>query len=162
MPAGSWISPWRTPTHGSSITEPLIIGSTSFDNCSGSSLPFNSGVRLLHRNHTYRGISGDVTRHRLSRAGDRQLNCCLHTMAITQIARDTAGRDYYRRKRAAGKSHREALRCPKRRLSDIVRQLLRDATTSIGAGPAGHVGVGPTDDTEMIAHLSFFGFVIWG
>ena len=33
--------------------------------------------------------SGDFTRHRLSRAGDRQLNCCLHTMAITQIARDT-------------------------------------------------------------------------
>jgi transposase len=24
--------------------------------------------------------SGDVVRHRLSRAGDRQLNCCLHTM----------------------------------------------------------------------------------
>jgi transposase len=85
--------------------------------------------------------SGDVTRHRLSRAGDRQLNCCLHTMAITQIARDTPGRGYYRRKRAAGKSHREALRCLKRRLSDTVyRQLLRDATTSIGAGPAGHVG----------------------
>ncbi|HXA13210.1 MAG TPA: IS110 family transposase, partial [Mycobacterium sp.] len=39
--------------------------------------------------------SGDVTRHRLSRAGDRQLNCCLHTMAITQIARDTPGRTYY-------------------------------------------------------------------
>jgi transposase len=85
--------------------------------------------------------SGDVTRHRLSRAGDRQLNCCLHTMAITQISRDTPGRAYYRRKRAAGKSHREALRCLKRRLSDVVyRQLLRDATTSIGAGPAGHVG----------------------
>jgi len=82
--------------------------------------------------------SGDVTRHRLSRAGDRQLNCCLHTMAITQISRDTPGRAYYRRKRAAGKSHREALRCLKRRLSDVVyRQLLRDA---IGAGPAGHVG----------------------
>jgi transposase len=27
--------------------------------------------------------SGDVVRHRLSRAGDRQLNCCLHVMAIT-------------------------------------------------------------------------------
>jgi len=38
--------------------------------------------------------SGEVTRHRLSRAGDRQLNCCLHTMAISQIARDTPGRDY--------------------------------------------------------------------
>jgi uncharacterized protein with GYD domain len=82
-----------------------------------------------------------VTRHRLSRAGDRQLNCCLHTMAITQIARDTPGRAYYRRKRASCKSHREALRCRKRRLSDAVyRQLLRDATTRTGAGPAGHAG----------------------
>lgn len=85
--------------------------------------------------------SGDVTRHRLSRAGDRQLNCCLHTMAISQISRDTPGRTYYRRKRAAGKSHREALRCLKRRLSDAVyRQLVRDADTLKGAGPAGHTG----------------------
>ena len=62
-------------------------------------------------------------------------------MAITQIARDTPGRAYYRRKRAAGKSHREALRCLKRRLSDVVyRQLLRDAATRAGAGPAGHTG----------------------
>ena len=76
-----------------------------------------------------------------SRAGDRQLNCCLHTMAISQIARDTPGRDYYRRKRAAGKSHREALRCLKRHLSDAVyRQLVRDAATLEGAGPAGHMG----------------------
>lgn len=87
--------------------------------------------------------SGDVTRHRLSRAGDRQLNCCLHTMAISQIARDTPGRDYYRRKRGAGKSHREALRCLKRRLSDIVyRQLIRDAARP-GAGPGGHSGATP-------------------
>ena len=74
--------------------------------------------------------SGDVVRHRLSRAGDRQLNCCLHTMAITQIRHDSPGRAYYRRKRAAGKSHKEALRCLKRRLSDVVyRQLIRDATS---------------------------------
>jgi transposase len=33
--------------------------------------------------------SGDVVRHRLSRAGDRQLNSCLHIMAITQIRHDT-------------------------------------------------------------------------
>lgn len=87
--------------------------------------------------------SGDVNRHRLSRAGDRQLNCCLHTMAISQIARDTPGRDYYRRKRAAGKSHREALRCLKRRLSDVVyRQLIRDAA-KLGAGPGGQPGATP-------------------
>jgi transposase len=82
--------------------------------------------------------SGDVVRHRLSRAGDRQLNYALHVMAITQIRHDTPGRGYYRRKRAAGKSHKEALRCLKRRLSDVVyRQLLRDARA---AGPGGHPG----------------------
>ena len=68
--------------------------------------------------------SGDVVRHRLSRAGDRQLNCCLHTMAITQIRHDSPGRAYYQRKRAAGKSHKEALRCLKRRLSDVVYRRL--------------------------------------
>lgn len=83
--------------------------------------------------------SGDVVRHRLSRAGDRQLNYCLHIMAITQIARDTPGRTYYRRKRTAGKGHKEALRCLKRRLSDAVyAQLVRDANELIGAGPGGH------------------------
>lgn len=64
-------------------------------------------------------------------------------MAITQLARDTEGRSYYRRKRAAGKSHKEALRCLKRRLSDVVyRQLLLDArtVTSPGASPGGQQG----------------------
>jgi transposase len=79
--------------------------------------------------------SGDVERHRLSRAGDRQLNYALHVMAITQIQRDTAGRTYYQAKRAAGKSHKEALRCLKRRLSDVVyRTILRDTETSLLAG----------------------------
>src|SRR5271170_6303233 len=49
--------------------------------------------------------SGDVVRHRLSRAGDRQLNLCLHVMAITQVRQDTPGRAYYLRKRSEGKSH---------------------------------------------------------
>jgi transposase len=85
--------------------------------------------------------SGDVVRHRLSRAGDRQLNCCLHIMAITQIRHHTPGRAYYQRKRAAGKSHREALRCLKRQLSDAVyRQLVRDAQPNEETGPGGHPG----------------------
>jgi transposase len=71
--------------------------------------------------------SGDVVRHRLCRAGDRQLNRALHVMAITQIRGDTDGKAYYQRKRQAGKSHREALRCLKRRLADVVyRTLLND------------------------------------
>jgi transposase len=72
--------------------------------------------------------SGEVVRHRLSRAGDRQLNCCLHVMAITQVREDTPGRAYYLRKRSEGKSHNEAMRCLKRRLSDLVyRRLIHDA-----------------------------------
>ncbi len=87
--------------------------------------------------------SGDVVRHRLSRAGDRQLNYCLHVMAITQIRHDTSGRAYYRQKRAAGKSHKEALRCLKRRLSDVVyRQLVADAPPR-ATSPGGHVGATP-------------------
>jgi transposase len=85
--------------------------------------------------------SGDVVRHRLSRAGDRQLNYCLHIAAITQLQRDCPGRDYYLRKRASGKGHKEALRCLKRRLSDVVyRQLFRDAQASQAASPRGQQG----------------------
>lgn len=71
--------------------------------------------------------SGDHQRHRLNRAGNRTMNHALHIAAITQIRRDTPGRDYYRRKLADGKSHKEALRCLKRRISDAVwRQLQTD------------------------------------
>ena len=69
--------------------------------------------------------SGEVVRHRLSRGGDRQLNYALHMIAICQIAQDTRGRAYYRRKVAEGKSGKEALRCLKRRISDAVFQKLR-------------------------------------
>jgi transposase len=75
--------------------------------------------------------SGDVVRHRLSPAADRQLNCCLHIMAISQIQRDSPGRNYYLRKRAEGKGHKEAMRCLKRRLSDVVyRQCCATRPTS--------------------------------
>jgi transposase len=71
--------------------------------------------------------SGEVVRHRLSRAGNRKLNHALHLIAIVQIRHPTAGQAYYRRKLAEGKSRKEALRCLKRRLSDAVyRQLLTD------------------------------------
>ena len=71
--------------------------------------------------------SGEVVRHRLSRAGNRNLNHALHLIAIVQIRHPTAGQVYYRRKLAEGKSRKEALRCLKRRLSDAVyRQLLAD------------------------------------
>ena len=75
--------------------------------------------------------SGRTVRHRLNRGGNRQLNRALYTIAITEIRADTEGRAYYERKRAEGKTSREALRCLKRRLSDVVYRTLRaDAAAS--------------------------------
>jgi transposase len=95
--------------------------------------------------------SGQVVRHRLSRAGDRKLNHALYMMAIVQIRHSTAGQAYYRRKLAEGKSPKEALRCLKRRLSDAVNRCLvtdqqRDAAARQLAGgmrvhPAGRRSV---------------------
>jgi transposase len=91
--------------------------------------------RFPSRHHlaTYSGTapiavsSGDVTRHRLSRAGNRQLNQAIYIAAITQIRHDTPGRAYYRRKLTQGKTKQEALRCVKRRISDAIwRQLQID------------------------------------
>jgi transposase len=84
--------------------------------------------------------SGDQQRHRLSRAGNRRINRVLHIMAIVALRNDTEGRAYYRRKVAAGKTHREALRCLKRRLSDIVYNQMRDDARRLAASPGGHPG----------------------
>jgi hypothetical protein len=72
--------------------------------------------------------------------GRQAINFCLHVMALTQIRQDTAGRTYYLPERTQGKGHKEAMRCLKRRLSDVVyRQLRRDAARRV-AGPGGHSG----------------------
>jgi transposase len=69
--------------------------------------------------------SGRTQRHRYNPGGNRRLNHCLYTIAITQARADTEGRAYYLRKREAGKTSKEALRCLKRRLSDIVYSTMR-------------------------------------
>lgn len=84
--------------------------------------------------------SGEQNRHRLSRAGNRRVNHMIHIAAVTQLRLDTEGRAYYRRKRAAGKKPQEALRCLKRRISDVIyKQLVADAIAT-GTGPGGHCG----------------------
>jgi transposase len=85
--------------------------------------------------------SGDRVRHRLSRGGNRQINMVLHMMAVVQLRNPTEGRAYYDRKVAAGKSPNEAMRCLKRRLSDVVyRTMLNDLVTTKATGPGGHRG----------------------
>jgi transposase len=68
--------------------------------------------------------SGMRTRHRLDRGGNRQLNCALHRIAVTQSRVHPPAKEFLARKRAEGKSNREALRCLKRHLARRVWQLL--------------------------------------
>jgi transposase len=69
--------------------------------------------------------SGRVRRHRLDRGGNRQLNCALHRIAVTQARVHPAARAYLERKQAEGKSRREAIRCLKRQLARVVFNTLK-------------------------------------
>lgn len=69
--------------------------------------------------------SGNVTRHRLSRGGNRQLNAGMHRIAVTQLQRPGPGRTYLERRRAAGDTKTEAIRALRRRISDEVFRRLR-------------------------------------
>ncbi|MBA2696605.1 MAG: IS110 family transposase [Actinobacteria bacterium] len=92
--------------------------------------------------------SGEHTRHRLSRKGTRQINRVLHIMAVVQLRNATEGRAYYDRKKAAGKTSTEAMRCLKRRLSDLVyKAMLDDLAGHTTTGPGGHSG----DDSDSSA-----------
>lgn len=82
--------------------------------------------------------SGENNRHRLNRGGNRRLNHALHIAAVVQVRMAGPGQDYYRRKREAGKTHLEALRCLKRRISDAVFRSLADDRAA--GSPGGQVG----------------------
>jgi len=69
--------------------------------------------------------SGKHRRHRLDRGGNRQLNCALHRIAITQARVHPPARAYLERKQSEGKSRREALRCLKRQLARTVYTTLK-------------------------------------
>lgn len=65
--------------------------------------------------------SGEHSRHRLSRAGDRRLNSAVHLVAVTQVRmRNSIGRAYFDKKIAEGKTRNEAMRCLKRRLANHI------------------------------------------
>lgn len=73
--------------------------------------------------------SGNRQRHRLDRRGNRQLNCALHRMAVTQGRCHPPAREFLARKQTEGKSRIEALRALKRHLARAVWQALRAAAT---------------------------------
>ena len=106
------------------ITAAVIIGQ------SGNIDRFSSKHHYASHNATapVEASSGPKVRHRLNQRGNRQLNWAIHVIAITQLRHDTAGRVYYDRKVAEGKTSKEAVRALKRQLSDVVyRHLVADA-----------------------------------
>jgi len=90
--------------------------------------------------------SGNRKIYRLSRRGNWRLNHAIHMAAVTQIRhRHSDGRACYDRKLAEGKTHKEALRSLKRRVSDaIFARLQADARRAAAAaaveGPGGQPG----------------------
>jgi transposase len=71
--------------------------------------------------------SGQTHRHRLNRRGNRQLNWALHYIALVQARTTPEAKAYLTRQREGGKSHKEAMRCLKRHLSNVVyRHLIID------------------------------------
>ena len=76
--------------------------------------------------------SGQTTRHRLNRGGDRALNMATHVIATTRMRCDPATIAYVTRRRAEGKTTREIRRCLKRY---IARQLYRALTTAMTPPP---------------------------
>jgi transposase len=74
--------------------------------------------------------SGKITRHRLSRGGDRGANNALHHIAVVRMSSHQPTRAYVARQRAAGRSTPEILRQLKRALArEMFKYLTRHITT---------------------------------
>lgn len=75
--------------------------------------------------------SGRVRRHRLSRMGNRKLNAALHQIVLTQARVHPPARAYLAKKRAEGKSTKEAFRCLKRHLVRVVFRALQEPPQAV-------------------------------
>lgn len=72
--------------------------------------------------------SGNTTRHRLNRGGDRRLNWALHQIITTRLSHDPRTKAYVARREAEGKTPKEIRRCLKRYLA---RQIYRTLTAPL-------------------------------
>ncbi|MFD8387561.1 IS110 family transposase [Streptomyces sp. NPDC059679] len=76
--------------------------------------------------------SGNTTRHRLNRGGDRRLNRALNVIAMVRMVHHPQTRAYADRRRAEGKTDREIRRCLKRYLA---RRLYRHLNNAAATAP---------------------------
>jgi transposase len=153
---------------GTSLTEIFGVGPVIAATVIGDA---GDIARFASRDHfaAYNGTapievsSGNRKVHRLSLRGNRRINHAIHMAAITQIRYPhSGGRAYYDKKVAEGKTHKEALRCLKRRISDAIYARLqadaRQATKNPATGPGGQ----PGNDTDSSAAGSHPGHRLFG
>jgi transposase len=77
--------------------------------------------------------SGSVVRHRHDRRGNRTLNRAIHMVAVVRCRLDPATKEYMAKKRAEGKTGKEAMRCLKRHIAtDIYRRMQADCLSDFG------------------------------
>lgn len=79
--------------------------------------------------------SGNTTRHRLNRGGDRRLNRALHMAVITRMTHDPDTRAYVERRRAEGRTTKEIRRCLKRYLARHLYRTLEALHAVTGVDP---------------------------
>lgn len=77
--------------------------------------------------------SGQRSRHRLNRGGDRDLNRALHTIAITRLRCHPESRAYEAKRAAQGKTHRDIRRSLKRALARRLYRRIQAATIPTAA-----------------------------
>ena len=116
---------------------PVIAGTIIGDITDVSRFPGRSHFASYNGTAPVEVSSGNRKIHRLSLRGNRRINHALHMAAITQIRhRHSDGRAYYDKKLAEGKTHKEALRALKRRISDAVFARLQTDARQVSAGQA--------------------------
>ena len=153
---------------GTSLTEvfgvgPVIAGTIIGDIADVSRFPGRDHFAAYNGTAPVEVSSGNRKVHRLSPRGNRRINHAIRMAAITQIRhKHSEGRAYYDKKAAEGKTHKEALRSLKRKVSDaIFGRLQADARQAAAASTKGPGGQ-PGNDSDSSAASSHPGRQLFG
>ena len=76
--------------------------------------------------------SGNTTRYRLNRGGDRRLNRALHMATVTRMVHDPETRAYVDKRHAQGRTTKEIRRCLKRYLARRIYRTLESLHAAQG------------------------------
>jgi transposase len=132
---------------------PVIAGTVTGDTGDVARFPSRDHFAAYNGTAPVEVSSGNRKIYRLSLRGNRRINHAVHMAAITQLRhKHSQGRAYYDKKVAEGKTHKEALRSLKRRISDAIFARLQADTRHLSAkGPGGQPGNG-SDSSAASSH----------